>query len=140
MQLFNHLNSWLIVEVFVVDASEEIESCGSIPHGKVDPALKPADLQTCERTAAIFRALGDVNRMRLLSLIAQREMCVTDLTETLQDNLPAISQRLKLLRSERLVRARRQGKHIFYSLSDDHIASLIANGLAHGEEPDEDLK
>ncbi len=98
---------------------------------------EPADLLVCERTANIFRALGDVNRLRLLSLLAKREMCVSELTLVLRDNLPAISQRLKLLRAERLVRTRRQGKHVFYRLADMHIAELIANGLAHGEEPDE---
>lgn len=100
-------------------------------------APEPADLLVCERTANIFRALGDVNRLRLLSLLANREMCVSELTFVLRDNLPAISQRLKLLRAERLVCTRRQGKHVYYRLADMHIAELIANGLAHGEEPDE---
>lgn len=86
------------------------------------------------RTAAIFRALGDERRLSLLALLAHQEMCVSELTERLDDNLPAISQRLKLLRSERIVVARREGKHVFYSLADDHIAQLIANGLAHGSE------
>lgn len=83
--------------------------------------------------------MGDVNRLRLLSLLAKSELCVTELTEALKDNLPAISQRLKLLRAERLVRTRRQGKHVFYSLTDNHIAELIANGLAHGEEPEDEV-
>ena len=100
-------------------------------------APQPADLSVCERAANIFRALGDVNRLRLLSLLAKRELCVTELTLVLRDNLPAISQRLKLLRAERLVCTRRQGKHVFYRLADAHIAQLIANGLAHAEEPDE---
>ncbi len=103
----------------------------------VTVASQPADLLVCERTASIFRALGDVNRLRLLSLLADREMCVSELTLVLRDNLPAISQRLRLLRAERLVSTRRQGKHVFYRLADQHIAELIANGLAHGEEPDE---
>lgn len=106
------------------------------------PDLKPvpAEETTCLRAASIFRALGDLSRLRLLSVLAKREMCVTELTEILQDNLPAISQRLKLLRAERIVSTRRQGKHIFYRLADSHIAHLIANGLAHGEEPDELLE
>jgi ArsR family transcriptional regulator len=83
-----------------------------------------------------FRAMGDASRLQLLALLAKREMCVTELTGRLSDNLPAISQRLKLLRAERLVSTRRQGKHIYYSLADNHIASLIENGLAHGSETD----
>ncbi len=82
-----------------------------------------------------FSGVGDVNRLRLLSVLSRQEMCVTELTETLEDNLPAISQRLKLLRAERLVRSRRQGKHVYYRLADEHIAELISNGLAHGSEP-----
>ncbi len=117
-----------------------VEQAGNFrnePLQSVTVASQPADLLVCERTASIFRALGDVNRLRLLSLLANREMCVSELTLVLRDNLPAISQRLKLLRAERLVSTRRQGKHVFYRLADQHIAELIANGLAHGEEPDE---
>lgn len=117
--------------------NEEESGCVGEPHHGLVPDLRPAEEKTCARAAGIFRALGDISRLRLLSLLAQREMCVTELTECLQDNLPAISQRLKLLRSERIVVTRRQGKHIFYRLADSHVAHLIANGLAHGEEPDE---
>jgi len=117
--------------------NDEESGCLGEPHHKLAPELRPAEEKTCARAAGIFRALGDLSRLRLLSLLANREMCVTELTECLQDNLPAVSQRLKLLRAERIVVTRRQGKHIFYKLADSHIAHLIANGLAHGEEPDE---
>lgn len=117
--------------------NEEVPGCLGEPHDAVAPNRKPADEKTCTRAAGIFRALGDLSRLRLLSLLAKQEMCVTELTECLQDNLPAISQRLKLLRAERIVATRREGKHIFYRLADSHVAHLIANGLAHGEEPDE---
>ncbi len=110
------------------------EGCEGILHKPPSSSIKPANKDTCERAAAIFRALGDANRLRLLSLLAQGEMCVTDLTKVLADNLPAVSQRLKLLRAEKLVCTRRQGKHVFYRLADEHINMLIANGLAHGEE------
>ncbi|MCC6510636.1 MAG: helix-turn-helix transcriptional regulator [Pirellulaceae bacterium] len=116
---------------------EDDEDCGTEIH-RARPVVEPAALHLCERTANIFRALGDVNRLRLLSVLSRQEMCVTELTEMLHDNLPAISQRLKLLRAERLVRTRRQGKHVFYRLADEHIAHLISNGLAHGSEPVED--
>ncbi len=116
----------------------DMASCAAEAH-PLPEGLLPAPLEVCERAAAIFRAMGDVNRLRLLSLLAKKELCVTELTELLEDNLPAISQRLRLLRSERLVRTRRRGKHVFYSLSDNHIAELIANGLAHGEEHEDDI-
>ena len=106
--------------------------CDGHPHASTHEPL--IDIDLCSRAAAIFRALGDPSRLQLLALLSQREMCVTELTERLGDNLPAISQRLKLLRIEKIVRSRRQGKHIYYSLSDEHIKNLISNGLAHGEE------
>jgi ArsR family transcriptional regulator len=106
--------------------------CDGHPHPSTHEPL--IDIDLCSRAAAIFRALGDSSRLQLLALLARREMCVTELTQRLGDNLPAISQRLKLLRIEKIVRSRRQGKHIYYSLSDEHIKNLISNGLAHGEE------
>ncbi|MFN5297245.1 MAG: ArsR/SmtB family transcription factor [Planctomycetaceae bacterium] len=101
------------------------------PH---DPTLQAADVVACQRAAAIFRAMGDPNRLRLLSLLAQRELCVSELTVILGDNLPAVSQRLKSLRSDRIVIARREGKHIFYRLADQHIRELMNNGLEHARE------
>ena len=85
-----------------------------------------------ERAAAMFRAMGDVPRLRLLSQLASGERCVTDLAEG--EGLSTVSQRLRLLRVEGLVQRRRQGRHIFYSLSDGHVAELIANALAHADE------
>ncbi|MFN7737529.1 MAG: ArsR/SmtB family transcription factor [Pirellula sp.] len=108
--------------------------CLGEEHAESGVVVELPDPSVCARTASIFRALGDVSRLSLLTLLAQREMCVSELTETLNDNLPAISQRLKLLRSERIVRSRRQGKHVYYSLADNHIAQLISNGLEHGSE------
>jgi ArsR family transcriptional regulator len=103
-------------------------------HVHATPAPARVDLATCERAAAIFSALGDRGRLQVLTLLAEREYCVTELAAAVQDNLPAVSQRLKLLKSERIVRQRREGKHVFYRLADQHIAELIANGLAHARE------
>ena len=88
----------------------------------------------CQRAAGLFRALGDPARMQVLSLLAGREMCVSEIAASLNDSLPAVSQRLKLLRSERIVSQRRAGKHIYYALADQNVAHLIANGLAHAAE------
>ncbi|MBM3969339.1 MAG: helix-turn-helix transcriptional regulator [Planctomycetes bacterium] len=96
--------------------------------------VRPVESLACERAAGIFRALGDTNRLRLLSLLMSRELCVSEITGILDDNLSAVSQRLKTLRAERIVAARREGKHVFYSLADGHVRDLIANALAHGNE------
>jgi len=88
----------------------------------------------CEKAAGIFRALGDTARLQMLAMLSQGDMCVTEIADRLGDSLSAVSQRLKLLRSERIVRQRREGKHIFYSLADRHVAEMISNALAHAEE------
>ena len=93
-----------------------------------------------ERAAAIFRALGEPGRLRILTLLAQRAMCVTELADSLVENVSTISQRLKLLRSKRLARSRREGKHIFYALADQHIADLVANAFDHANEPSKEVR
>jgi len=115
-------------------ADSDLEDEVALHEHAPDPTLRPADSAACQQAAAIFRALGDPNRLRLLSLLAQRELCVSEITTLLSDNLPAVSQRLKLLRSERIVMTRRDGKHIFYRLADQHIQHLLSNGLDHALE------
>ncbi|EAQ78231.1 ArsR/SmtB family transcription factor [Blastopirellula marina] len=108
----------------------------TLPHEK--PAEHTEDLAHDERArisaAALFHALGDPARLHLAALLIHRELCVSQLAELVNDSLPAVSQRLKLLKQERIVRARREGKHVYYQLDDDHIAALVINALAHAEE------
>jgi ArsR family transcriptional regulator len=94
-----------------------------------------ADLASCQLAADIFRALGDPSRLRMLSMLVHDELCVSEIADALGDNLSAVSQRLKLLKSERIVAARRDGKHIYYKLSDHHVKDLVTNALAHVSEP-----
>lgn len=86
------------------------------------------------RAAAIFRAAGDVARLRLLAHLAESEWCVSELAETLGEGLSTVSQRLRLMRAEGLVRRRREGRHIFYALADRHVADLLRNALEHASE------
>jgi len=95
------------------------------------PQLKPEAL---ERAAGIFRAIGDVPRLRLLALLAQGGACVTELAEAENENISTISQRLKVLHAENLVRRTRNGKHIHYSLADQHVVELLFNAMAHATE------
>lgn len=90
--------------------------------------------ETTREAASIFRALGEEGRLKTLMLISNKERCVTEIANVLGENLAAVSQRLKLLRAERIVVSRRQGKHIYYALADQHIVDLIQNGIAHAEE------
>lgn len=88
-----------------------------------------------ERAAALFRAAGDLSRLRLLHQLDRGEWCVTELAQASDTKLSTLSQQLRVLHSERLVKRRREGKHIFYSLADDHIRELIRAALDHAGEP-----
>ena len=84
--------------------------------------------------AGLFRAGGDVERLRLLHQLSRGERCVTDLAETAGVTMSTASQRLRVLRAEGLVHRRRHGKHMYYRIADAHIAELIRNALDHATE------
>jgi DNA-binding transcriptional ArsR family regulator len=81
--------------------------------------------------AAMFRALSDPTRVRIVSLLAQAELCVCDLTTALSMEQSAVSHQLRTLRDMRLVRWRREGRRVFYTLDDEHVADLFWRGLQH---------
>lgn len=89
---------------------------------------------TFEKAASLFYALGDAARLKLLEKLLKREWCVTELAEALKEEISTVSQRLKLLRTLGIVQRRRDGKHIYYRLSDQHISDLITNAIAHADE------
>src|SRR6266851_2889063 len=84
--------------------------------------------------AETFKVLGDTTRVRILDALSQTELCVQDLADVLGLTQSAVSHQLRLLRSMRLVRTRRDGRHIFYTVDDDHIAKLFKQGLEHVQE------
>lgn len=84
-----------------------------------------------ERAASLLRAAGEPERLRLLERLGRSEACVGELAEEFQCGTPTISQRLKILHQEGLISRRREGKHIFYQLDDDHVKQLLDNVLAH---------
>ena len=102
-----------------------------------DPSLAVAaeehllDGVTATRTAELFAALADPTRVRIVGLLAHTELCVGDLCLVLGMSQPAVSHHLRLLRTLRLVEARKEGKHVFYSLIDDHIHQLFHQGVDH---------
>lgn len=83
------------------------------------------------RLAEVFRILGDPTRIRMLYALSQCEMCVCDIAETLEMTQSAISHQLKLLRDLKLVKFRKEGKSVIYSLDDDHILQLFRQGMEH---------
>ena len=81
--------------------------------------------------ADIFKVFGDSTRVRILSALDVHEMCVCDLANVLSMTKSAISHQLRILRTNNLVSARRDGKNMFYSLADDHIQSIFELALEH---------
>jgi len=90
--------------------------------------------ETALHMAEFFKALSDPTRVRIISVLAQAELCVGDLCTLLGMAQPAISQQLRLLRQARLVAMRRDGKHVFYTLNDEHIRTVFQQGLDHVRE------
>lgn len=100
--------------------------------GRVRQAL--ADLVAgpiAAQMAAAFKALADPTRVRIISALLHTELCVGDIASCLGMTTSAVSHQLRLLREMRLVRSRREGKHVFYTLDDDHIYELFQRGLEH---------
>ncbi len=108
--------------------------CGPEEHARRIRSNVVSDDQL-ERAAAIFRAAGDISRLKLLHRLSDGEWCVTELADAANVGLSTVSQQLRLLRAERIVSRRRAGKHIFYSLADSHVSDLIRSAIEHAAEP-----
>ena len=82
----------------------------------------------------LFRIFGDSTRVRILYVLFEAEMCVCDIAMLLGLTQSAVSHRLRALKNARLVKSRRDGKTVFYSLADDHVKTIIDQGLEHVSE------
>jgi DNA-binding transcriptional ArsR family regulator len=90
--------------------------------------------QELEEAAAMFKALADPARLQTLIILAENERNVGDLAEIEGDKTGTVSARLKVLLQARLVRRRRDGKSVIYSIADNHILNLIENAVEHASE------
>ena len=84
--------------------------------------------------AELFKVFGDSTRIRILYVLFEEEVCVSDMAEKLNMTQSAISHQLKILKTSRLVKSTREGKQIRYSLADEHVRTIIAMGREHIEE------
>ena len=84
--------------------------------------------------AELFKVFGDTTRIRILYVLFEAEMCVCDIAEILNMTQSAISHQLKVLKQAKLVLNRREGKQIYYSLADDHVRTIIGQGMDHVNE------
>jgi ArsR family transcriptional regulator len=95
--------------------------------------LLPID-EEIQDLAEFFKVFGDPTRLRILFLFTHGEYCVHDISSVIGMNQTAVSHQLKLLRHTRLVKYRKEGKQVFYSLNDGHIGAILATGLEHVNE------
>ena len=84
--------------------------------------------------AEFFKIFGDSTRIKILYVLSQAEMCVCDIATLLQMGQSAISHQLRVLKQMRLVKFRRDGRTVFYSLADGHIQTILAQGMEHIQE------
>ncbi len=81
--------------------------------------------------SSMFKALSDPTRLNIISLLAKQELCVCDIATILGSSQSSISHHLRTLRNTRLVRFRKEGKQVIYSVDDDHVFELFSQGLNH---------
>lgn len=81
--------------------------------------------------AELFKTFGDSTRIRILFVLFEAEVCVCDIAEALHMTQSAISHQLRILKQSKLISSRRSGKSVFYSLADDHVKTIIAQGMEH---------
>lgn len=118
-------------------AIQDVECCEEIcVH---EERIKDIDAQMLEEDelydlAELFKVFGDSTRIRILFVLSEAELCVCDLAQTLHMNQSAISHQLKILKQAKLVTSRREGKSVFYSLADDHVRTILGQGMEHIEE------
>lgn len=112
-------------EIECCDSTEVHESLLQIVNEKLPPETELYNL------AELFKIFGDSTRIRILFVLFEAEVCVCDLAQALNMTQSAISHQLRILKQNKLVKNRREGKSIFYSLADDHVRTIIAQGLEH---------
>ena len=93
-----------------------------------------ADDDTLLDVSELFKVLGDSTRCKILFVLLVSEMCVCDLSQLLGMSVSAISHQLRILRQAQLVRYRRAGKTVFYALADEHVRTLLSQGMEHVQE------
>lgn len=89
------------------------------------------EIETLYKLAELFKIFGDSTRIRILDVLTKKELCVQEIAEELSMTQSAISHQLRILKQADLIRSRRDGKAIFYSLADDHVATIMEQGLEH---------
>ena len=103
----------------------------TIPSGELSLRMDNVNEDKLSDLAELFKVFGDTTRIRILYVLFESEMCVCDIAEILNMTQSAISHQLRVLKQARLVRNRREGKQIYYFLADDHVRTIIGQGMDH---------
>ena len=112
----------------------ELECCEEhIVHTDAVMAARNA-MPAEEITTDFFKAFSDKTRLRILAALVSAELCVCDIASLLNMSQSAISHQLRFLKQARLVKSRKTGKTVYYALCDDHIQTILAQGIAHVQE------
>jgi DNA-binding transcriptional ArsR family regulator len=104
------------------------------PRQVMEARIRLAEAPHPESIANLFSILADATRAKLLTALTSGELCVCDLAAATGVNRSTVSHQLRVLRENRVVRRRREGKVIYYALDDEHVASLLTMGAAHVSE------
>ncbi|MFI3253987.1 MAG: metalloregulator ArsR/SmtB family transcription factor [Eubacteriales bacterium] len=113
---------------------DEMELCC---HGDYQHNLEPLETPSEDAIgllADFYKIFGDKTRIRILYLLKNQDLCVCDLAECLGMTSPAVSHQLRILKTNRLIKSKRQGKSMFYSLDDQHIHGILNDGMTHVDE------
>lgn len=113
---------------------EEFCSCQGHEELMKKVLMTMPDENTLYDLADLFKMFSDSTRIRILYVLFESEVCVCDLAKVLNMTQSAVSHQLRLLKQSKLVKSRREGKSIFYSLADDHVRTIIDQGHEHIEE------
>lgn len=116
----------------ILDDSD-IEECDGHHHHEHTEVIIPNE-DTLYSIAELFKTFGDPTRVRILCTLSAGELCVCDIAELLGMTQSAISHQLRVLKQTRLVKFRREGKAVYYSLADSHVATILNQGLEHVQE------
>lgn len=109
---------------------ESTEGCHCEGYHLAEDAIQPKE-EHMEALADFFKVFGDKTRVRILYLLRSQELCVCDLASSLGMTSPAISHQLRILKTNRLIKSKRQGKSVIYSLDDQHINEILGDGMIH---------
>jgi len=106
-------------------------SCGSAEHAGVPSPECMPDEELLYDLADLFKVFSDTTRIKILYALMGRELCVADIAEATETSQSAVSHQLRTLKQSHLVKFRRDGRNILYSLADDHVYTMLNQGMSH---------